>query len=219
MHTLGPVTHRTNRKETVSKKKPTKTASPVASRILAYGSLLASGIFAFNYEVPRPTEARASQSRSEFHDDAVKDPYLLASETCPKYGVPPLFVSTIIDKESGGRRDAIRFERSQVERAKKITRNSSEQTMYASSIGPMQVMGWWAPEFGMTWNDLVDVRTNVEVSCRIMAQCMNKANGSKSEKYRQAARCYNGSGPQADKYAENFMRRLTAKALDSLPPG
>jgi soluble lytic murein transglycosylase-like protein len=202
----------------VSKKKTTPKQSTAASRIFAIGTVAASFVFAATYEIPRTAEAKAVTKKSEFQDDAVKDAYTLASETCPKYGVPSLFVATIIDKESGGRPDAIRFEKSQMERAKKITRNSSEQTMYASSIGPMQVMGWWAPQFGMTWNDLVDVRTNVEVSCRIMAQCMSQARGAKSEKFRQAAKCYNGSGPQAEKYADNFMRRLTAKALDSLPP-
>jgi hypothetical protein len=64
---------------------------------------------------------------------------------------------------------------------------------------------------------MVDVRTNVEVACRIMARCLTTNQASKkTDQYHRAARCYNGSGPRAEAYAQDFMRILAAKALDDL---
>jgi len=201
-----------------TKKKVKKTITPV-KKFLAVIYLAGCVSVALFFEPPHTVEAKAPQPRKPdlWAQDAAKTPVQLAHEICPAYSVPKLFVETILQKESGGRADAIRHEPSQMSRAKSITRNASEQMMYASSIGPMQVMGWWAPEFGMTWNELVDVRTNVEVACRIMARCLatNQAK-KKADHYYRAARCYNGSGPRAEAYAQDFMRILSAKALDDM---
>lgn len=152
-------------------------------------------------------------------DNLVRTPHEIAVEVCPKYGVPEIFVETLLKKESGGRSDAIRFERSQLDRARRITKDPTEQMMYASSIGAFQVMGWWAPEFGLKWHELVDVRTNAEVACHIMARCLdNTPKGTKrADRFWRAAKCYNGDGPKAEAYANDFLRIMSNKALESLP--
>lgn len=152
-------------------------------------------------------------------DNLVRTPREIAIEICPKYGVPAIFVDTLLRKESGGRSDAIRFERSQLERARKITKDPSEQMMYASSIGAFQVMGWWAPEFGLKWHELVDVRTNAEVACHIIARCLDTSPKStnRADRFWRAAKCYNGDGPRAEAYANDFLRIMGRKALEALP--
>ena len=123
----------------------------------------------------------------------------------PQYGISPLLMAAIIERESGGRANAIRFEPGQMGRAAKFTKNQDEARMYASSHGLAQVMGWWAPEFQLTWAQLYDPETNITTASKILKRCFDRTKAkSKVDQIRDAASCYNGSTI----YGEAIVNRL-----------
>lgn len=122
-----------------------------------------------------------------------------------KYDLDPLLVAAVIGKESNGRVAAIKFEPAQMHRARKISSSVEEQRILASSIGPMQVMGWHSKDLGITWNELFDLETNIHAGCKVLSDCMRKH--EKKQKHEQiwmALKCYNGS----DDYARSVYGRL-----------
>lgn len=131
-----------------------------------------------------------------------------------KYGISPLLMAAIVERESGGKLNAIRFEPSQMARAAKITRNPDEQRMYASSHGPFQIMGWWAPEFGLTWAQLYDPEIAADVASRIVQRCEKPHKGkSKVELIRGACSCYNGSTIYGDAIVNRLGELLIERSL------
>lgn len=137
-------------------------------------------------------------------------------ETVPnEFGVNRILVEAILVKESyGGRKDAIRFEPGQMERAAKITKDKEQQRMYASSHCPMQVMGWHAPDYGLSWSDLYDLENCFDVGMAILRKCLDKQKtGSKFEKTRAALACYNGSYSYADSVLAMVGKRLIEENL------
>lgn len=128
----------------------------------------------------------------------------LLKEIPEKYGISPLLAAAIVDQESGGRMNAIRYEPSQMARAAKITSNPEQQRQYASSHCALQIMGWWAPKYNLTWSDLYDPETCFEVGMNILANCHERQKGNKVEKIRGALICYNGS----EKYADVVLARI-----------
>jgi soluble lytic murein transglycosylase-like protein len=138
-------------------------------------------------------------------DRPVSDIRELIQTIPPRYGVSPLLAAAIVERESGGKKDAIRFEQSQMARAKKITNDPEQQRMYASSHCAFQVMGWHAPRFGLSWADLYAPDTCAEVAMTILKDCLDKHQGR--EKVAQivaALECYNGSR----EYAQAVRQRL-----------
>lgn len=136
-----------------------------------------------------------------------RDLKTLIKEVPPQYGVPPLLAAAIVQKESGGRRDAIRFEPGQMERAKKVVGNVSQDQLrqYASSHCAFQVMGYHAPKYGLSWADLYNPETCAEVAMTILSDCIKRhASKDKFEKFRHALGCYNGSMA----YADDVMGKL-----------
>lgn len=138
----------------------------------------------------------------------------LLQEVPPKYGVSPLLAQAIMERESNGRMDAIRFEAHHMERARKAApKGSPEDTvrLYASSVCSFQVMGWWAPKFNLSPIDLFQPETCIEVSMSILADCMGRhKNKSKVEQIHGALACYNGS----TKYADAVLARLGEKLVE-----
>jgi soluble lytic murein transglycosylase-like protein len=133
----------------------------------------------------------------------------LIDEIPSKYGVSKLVVQSIIKKESNGDPKAIRFESHHMERARKFSKNPDQQRMYASSIGLMQVMAWHMPPLGLSWTDLIDKRTNMEVGTKILRNCLDRhKDKNKYQQYYGALTCYNGS----EKYAQEVMNEI-GKAL------
>lgn len=123
----------------------------------------------------------------------------------PQYGISPLLMAAIIERESGGRANAIRFEPSQMGRAAKFSKNPDEQRMYASSHGLAQIMGWWSPEFNLNWSQLYDPETNITTASQILKRCFDRAKEkSKVDQIRSACSCYNGSTV----YGEAIVNRL-----------
>jgi len=133
----------------------------------------------------------------------------LINEIPSSYGVSKIVVQSIITRESGGDSKAIRFEAHHMSRASKFSKNPDQQRMYASSHGLMQVMAWHMPPLGLSWTDLYDKRTNIEVGTKILRNCLDKhKNKSKYQQYYGALTCYNGS----EKYAQEVMSEI-GKAL------
>ena len=123
----------------------------------------------------------------------------------PQYGISPLLMAAIVERESGGKANAIRFEPGQMSRAAKFSRNPDEQRMYASSHGLAQIMGFNAPGLGLNWAQLYDPETNITAASKILKSCMDRHKGkSKVDQIRSATACYNGS----DIYGNAIVNRL-----------
>lgn len=132
----------------------------------------------------------------------------------PKYGVPPVLAEAIVEQESNGRRDAVRFEPGQMGRARKCSKDPAQQRMFASSHCAFQIMGWHAPRYGITWSDLYDPETCVEVAMAILKDCLDKHEGKPTvEQFHGALACYNGSTTYADHVLNRLGRKLIAKTL------
>lgn len=140
----------------------------------------------------------------------------LIAEIPPKYNINPLVIAAIVRQESGGKVDAIRFEPGQVQRARKVVGNKSEDQIhqYASSHGVTQIMGWWAPEFNLSWKDLYDPETNIEVASAILRKCLDKSTAKTNyARHRDALKCWNGSEKYADTVLASMGRLLLEDAL------
>lgn len=143
-----------------------------------------------------------------------KDLMDLVQTIPPRYNVNPLVVATIIMKESGGKRDAVRYEPGQLARARKLTKNESEAMQLASSHGPMQVMGWWSREFNISWADLYDESTNIEVGSAILKKCLDRHHGKdKIKQLHSALTCYNGSEAYANAVMQSLGETLIRETL------
>lgn len=138
----------------------------------------------------------------------------LTEEIAGKYpGIPKFIIDILIAKESTNRKDAVKFEAHHMSTyAAKITKDPELQRMYASSWGCMQVMGWHAPRFGMTYAQLLIPRNNVEVGVAILSDCFERHKNVKDkyERYYNAFKCYNG----ADVYAKDMMSRVVDKLIE-----
>lgn len=158
--------------------------------------------------IVRRAEATAQTATEEAQVLSVGDLVHLAAE---KHGIHPTLLMAIVEKESGGKIDAIRYEPGQLTRAAKITKNPEQQRMFASSHGLAQVMGWWAPEFKLSWADLYDPETNLDTASEILKSCMTRHAGkTRVMQIHGALACYNGS----TKYADDVLRTIGEKLIE-----
>ena len=135
----------------------------------------------------------------------------LLQEVPQAYGVPEIVARNIVNQESNGKIESIRFEPSQMSRAAKITTNPEQQRMYASSHCWLQVMGWHSPTLGIKWMDLYKPRVCVEAGMKILSDCINRSKSkNKYDKYFQALTCYNGS----EKYAKEVMAAISREIIE-----
>ncbi len=133
----------------------------------------------------------------------------LLDEVPKAYGVDRRIIATIVKMESNNNPDAIRYEPHHLSRAKKITRNKSKQRMYASSIGYMQIMGWHAIEYNLSYADLYDPRTNIELGTKLFSDCLERhKNKPILQQLELAGGCYNGSKAYGVKLVNNLGRAL-----------
>jgi soluble lytic murein transglycosylase-like protein len=131
----------------------------------------------------------------------------MVEKTAGEYGLDPLLLRAIIRAESGGRANAIKLEPTHLARkdVKEYGRTQDERTMYASSFGLMQVMGWHAPAYGLQWSDLLEPSVNLKVGAEILKDCLERqSTKSKVEKLRGGLRCYNGGDKYPDLILENM---------------
>lgn len=139
----------------------------------------------------------------------------------PKYGLDPVIVKTLADKESGGMDDqmaAIRHEAGQMAKAAKITKSVNQQKMLASSHCALQILGLTARSMGIGWNNLYTVEICVDTGTAYFAkqkEICAKTHANTYDTIKCAARRYNGSGPKARKYADKFMEMLSRRLMNS----
>lgn len=158
-------------------------------------------------EATAPVKAQAEEPEQISVGDLVH----LAAE---KHGIHPMLLMAIVEKESAGQVDAIRYEPGQLTRAAKITKNAEQQRMYASSHGLAQVMGWWAPEFKLSWADLYEPETNLDVASDILKRCLKRHNEKgRFEQLHGALTCYNGSTKYADAVLQTLGQKLIERTL------
>jgi hypothetical protein len=139
----------------------------------------------------------------------------LVREIPKRYGIPKELVWVTLKKESGGKRSAIRFEPHHLKRyGYKITENTDEARMYASSHCQFQIMAWHLKfddkgrpaNFG-EWSDLYQPEVCVRQFARIMTNCLNRHVDAPSryDQIERAFECYNGSKD----YARDAMAQLS----------
>lgn len=125
-------------------------------------------------------------------------------EAAEKHGLDPKILAALVAQESSGEPDAFRFERGFYRRYIKGKSASQlgetittlpwmiNRILRASSFGLGQVMGQTAIEHGFSgelW-ELFDVSVNLDISARILADCIEKGEGDIEEGLLR----YNGGG-------------------------
>ena len=148
-------------------------------------------------------------------------------QDAPSYGIPVEVARVLLEQEDAGqyRKNAIRCEWGSEEWlaiANKLEpKDKQQRDALRCSYGPFQVAGWHAPKYGMVWSDLLNIRNNAEVAAAVWGDCkeqsLKKNVGADTwTHYRTAFRCYNGSGPRAEQYADRAMAKLAKIALDQM---
>lgn len=114
----------------------------------------------------------------------------IAYNTAVKYGVPPLVVMGIIDKESGWNTEAKNF--SKIEK----------------SYGLMQINTKAHPDYKGEFDPV----KNIDYGVKLLAGLIKRHNGDISK----AVASYNGSGPAAQKYSADVMNNRVKKYTDTV---
>lgn len=166
----------------------TKIIEAFALATLVLGT--AGAIRYYNPKVQVVKEQELVEVLVEPDDEDLRD---IVHEAAVEYKLSEWLLTAIIKHESGMRRDAIRYESSQMGRAMEAAKklhisNPDEVRMLSSSIGLGQIMGWHAPGLGLkSWRDLLDARKNIYATARIFRNCLDK-----KKSVTGALGCYNG---------------------------
>jgi hypothetical protein len=135
-----------------------------------------------------------------------------------EYEIDPIVLEVLQEKESAGGKLLYRFEPSKfVEREKTDRRlglSEDERRMENSSHGIFHVMGYTArSECGLHWSALYDPWTSAKCAATVVSKHMETTKGIKSPgaRLREVFRRYNGSGPGAERYADDAMSRIAQR--------
>lgn len=143
----------------------------------------------------------------------------LINELAKEQHINPIILKAIIEKESGGRWDRIRFEPHLLKGFKKEKNmTEAEHQMFATSIGLMQVVyGIHRHHCGLSsYSELFDREKNLRCGIRVLKECLdrNKGSGGASMVLRKALGCYNGDKSGA--YADSVMQVLADMMVEKL---
>lgn len=136
--------------------------------------------------------------------------------------VTPLILRAIAMQESAGGKYLYRFEPQVYQRIQnKIKTTEDEKRMLASSHGAFHIMGYNASErCDLHWSQLYDNALGAACAMRIIKQNYRAAQGKTlGQKLRAAIRAYNGSGPQAEQYADKIMGIIAELTIKDLGKG
>jgi len=134
-----------------------------------------------------------------------------------KYGINPVILKAMINKESAGNPFRVRYEQTwknsySTKFPKQTWMNDIEYDMIFSSYGFAQVGFPIWNEFCHVQNptELLNPRTNIECAAKIMNKCLYEQRTVKPSdvRLRLCFRLYNGSGDRAERYADDMMARL-----------
>lgn len=182
----------------------------VCSLLIMLGSAVTGAAYVGGY-LPKDVEAIERIVPVAKPEPSLTD---LIERVPPAYGVSSTLVKAVIQQESGGKKDAYRFEPSQMARAAKFSKNVEQQRMLASSHCAMQVMGYNAARLGLSWSELYDLETCVEVGVKILKECLDRHEGKpKYQKYYHALWCYNGGEKYAAEVLNGIGRALIEEHL------
>lgn len=158
------------------------------------------------------------------------DPHDLIKLYAPKYGINPIVALPSISQESAYKVDGenphsqyrIKFESGwKRDYAKKYPRqrwmNEEEWNMYFSSIGLFQISFAIWGDFCGAKNpfELMDPDLNTQCYMKIMAKCLydHRAMKDSGQRLWTCYRDYNGSGPDAEAYADARMAKIASFAI------
>lgn len=202
----------------------TATRKPYFIEIVFFALLAVWGVYGMT-EIARDPETSTAEEPEKVIIHVPRPEPTLEDllETIPaKFGVERAAVEAVLEKEDAERRrEAKRCEwksKDWLRRASAITKDPEQRDAYRCSYGPMQVAGWLAHEYGMTWVDALDLENNIELGTLRLAQGLEIAKEkSFYDRYWFAFRRYNGSGPKARKYADEvlaiFKRKMESQEM------
>lgn len=205
-----------------------------------WGAVLAattSGIVWGSYQVVRLTEvatAHVQQLKRDVRERLtlieVRQQFInaeevplptLTKEVSDKRGVPYVVLRAVVEQESSGGAFVYRFEDGVYSRLKQKFSHlpDSEIRMLASSHGVAQVMGYNAEaRCGVHWSKLYQAGIGLDCGAQILRENLDK-HAKESDTSRRiwlALRDYNGSGKQAEEYANEVMAKIGSLALESV---
>lgn len=128
-----------------------------------------------------------------------------------EFGINPVIVKAMAVQESGhwNRTDRVRFEKHLHGKFKTPAHlNEIEKQFYASSFGILQVIYGFHKERCKlsSYSELLEPAKNIRCSLTILSENLKAAKGK--NRLKQALTRYNGSGPEAEKYAEQVLARI-----------
>lgn len=128
-----------------------------------------------------------------------------------EFGINPVIVKAMAVQESGhwNATDRVRFEKHLHGRFKTPPGlNEIEKQFYASSFGIGQVIYGYHKERCKlsSYSELLRVDVNLRCTLTILSENLKAAKGK--HRLKQALTRYNGSGPEAEKYAEQVLARI-----------
>ncbi len=198
----------------------------VSSCIVLAAFAAAGGAYFTGY---LPERVRVEEIEKIIHVPEVEPTMDEVLDDAPKHGMERVVAEVLLHNEDGGkwRKNAIRCEwqsKFWLQVATKLApKDPAQRDAMRCSYGPFQVAGWHAPKYGMVWSDLLDTRNNLEVAAAVFGTCkqqaQNKFKGDTWGTYRDAFRCFNGSGPDAEAYANRSMARLSQIAVARMLEG
>jgi len=137
-----------------------------------------------------------------------------------------IILRALITHESGDRIDRIRHEPHLMKRFKfPGYLNQIERELWASSVGPAQVIyGLWKDACGwQTLQQALDPWNNISCSAMILRRHLESKDvrelKTPAARLREALRRYNGTGEDAERYAEVVMGRVAGMLLRDLGEG
>ncbi len=149
----------------------------------------------------------------------------IIAKTAKEFGVDPLIMTVLAEKESRGGDEgslyAFEPEKFEELRSNPKYRNVStnELRMIASSHGAFHVMGYSAKDLcNMHWSRLYDAWSAAKCAATVVQKKSKEIGEIKdsSLRVRELFRRFNGSGPRAEKYADDAMSRLAGILYDRL---
>ncbi len=136
-----------------------------------------------------------------------------------KHQLPSVVLQALISKESNNGKSVYRFEPRVFSRLDTKKHSEDERRMLASSHGIAQVMGFNAQSrCGIHWSKLYDNYTGLECGAKILREELNRTNKNDEigDRIWFALRSYNGSGGDAEKYADNVMSTIGKLLINNL---
>jgi hypothetical protein len=145
----------------------------------------------------------------------------MIEEVAADNGIPAAVIRAMAVQESGhlGSTDRVRFEPHLMSRFKPPAHlNDIEKKFYASSFGLLQVIyGFHAKTCGLkSYSDLLVPKKNAVCAIKVLKANLAQTKGTPAQRMREALRRYNGSGPQAEKYADQVMVRIGEEVLNGM---